>query len=159
MVGSRVIATAVGLAVAAGAGVFARESSPQAPECYRLAYGVWVPSIRHDALASSLPPTDIELATASSARGRPKCVVPQYIAKPEAGEPQWAYWRDHGAQGVSVIWSTGLAGVALFLRNDDEGVLRGKAKHFFDDGQIHEADVTATRIDCPVDCKGSAASR
>ncbi len=143
------LAIAVILTVAGAAREASPESQTKPVGCYRLAYGAWMPAIDPSALANELPPPEIELVVRRRHEA-PKRVIPEYRGNDVIGKPPWADWQTDTGTHIILRWSTGFGGVVLLLRLDGEGVFRGRAKHWVDDGSTHDADVTATRVDCPV---------
>jgi hypothetical protein len=148
MMAGPTFAIGVVLAVVGAARIASPESQSKPIGCYRLSYGAWVPAIDPAALADSLPPGDIELVLRRGLEV-PKHVIAERRGERPIGKPPWADWQSDTGDDITLRWSTGLAGVVLFLRRDSEGVFRGKAKHLFDDSGTHEADVAATRVECP----------
>lgn len=117
--------------------------------CYEIGKLEWHPKFEGDDLVFITPPARIQVLSQRGTQGQEK---DQYLVRPAPGFPKsihrYSYWRPTGSHSVEIVWSTGLSGLTMRLKVEENN-LKGKAKPFWDFlGRVPSARVMAHKVDC-----------
>ncbi|HEV3052807.1 MAG TPA: HEAT repeat domain-containing protein [Longimicrobium sp.] len=133
--------------------------------CYAFRRGPWQPPMELglDSVFST-PPAQVRfLPTLAGVAGKDDGGPgePRFVAE-RLGPSAWPAWRNGTwrpapeGQALEMGWSNGFSGVALDLRVEEGGTMRGTARTFWDFGREPQtAEVTADRIPCPAEDSGA----